>query len=159
MEWEAALLREAAASSEHDGPDAVIDAITEDEDDSDYIRYMELTRGLDLGVVGLVMTLGAAGVATFYSCASSLDRRHHARFPMVGAAADADRARLVAGLARRNGCGIGQADGLLYIYARTVTALHGLGTSVLERKADFDRLAPPAWAGGLGEALARLGDQ
>ncbi|WP_194906184.1 hypothetical protein [Catenulispora rubra] len=158
MDWEASLLRETAASLERDGPNSVIDAIADDENDSGYIRYMELTSGLDLGVVGLVMTLGAAGVATFYSCASSLDRRHHARFPMVGADLDADRAELISELVRPHACGIAQSEGLLYIYTRTVTALHELGSAVLERRVDFDQLAAPAWAAELGEALVRLSD-
>lgn len=157
--WEAPLLAEAAASAERDGPNSVIDAITDDDDDSDYIRYMELSSGLDLGVVALVMALGAAGVATFYSCASSLDHSHHARFPMVGCVPDRERAQLIAHLAKQSGCGIGQSEGLLYIYARTVTSLHELGRAVLEQRDDFDRLAAPAWATGLREACARLGDQ
>ena len=158
MEWEANLLAAAAASDAQDGPDWILDEIAEADDDSDYLHYMSLASGLDLGVITLVMALAAAGTATFYSCAAGLDHRHHARYPTVGVVTDAERGRLIAELAQMNGCGVSQGGGRLYIYAATVTRLHDLGCAILDRSADFDQLRPPAWSAGLSEALSQLED-
>ncbi|MEE1737994.1 hypothetical protein PUR49_16000 [Streptomyces sp. BE147] len=151
---EAEILERAARSSEPDGIDEILTAVQEEGN----VEFAELMSGFhwnDVGVAGVSLALCAARTATFYSCSSGLDN-HHAKHPMVGVIPDAERAALIAELAERAGCGIGQQWGRWYVYAKSVTALHALGRSILEHREAFDALPQPTWVEGLEEELERI---
>ncbi|GAA3961715.1 hypothetical protein GCM10023085_50180 [Actinomadura viridis] len=152
---EAEVLERAARSSEPDGIEEILVAVQE-EGDLEYSEFMASFYWNDVGVAGLSLALSAARTATFYSCSSGLDNQHHAEYPMVGVIPDAERAALMARLAKRTGCGIGQQWGRWYVYAKSVTAIHALGQSVLEHREAFDALPQPTWVEGLEDELERL---
>lgn len=153
---EAEILEQAARSSAPDGIDTILVAVQE-EDDVGFAELMSEFRWNDVGVAGLSLALSAARTATFYSCSSGLGQ-HHAKYPTVGVVPDAKRAALLAELAERAGCGIGQQWGRWYLYARSVTALHTLGQSILKSREAFDAVSLPSWADGLEEELERIND-
>ncbi|MBK5990421.1 MULTISPECIES: hypothetical protein [Streptomyces] len=153
---EAEILEQAARSSAPDGIDTILVAVQE-EDDVGFAELMSEFRWNDVGVAGVSLALSAARTATFYSCASGLGH-HHAKYPTVGVVPDAERAALLAELAERAGCGIGQQRGRWYLYARSVTAFHALGQSILKHREAFDTLPQPGWADGLEEELERIND-
>ncbi|WP_339155839.1 hypothetical protein [Actinomadura luteofluorescens] len=152
---EAEVLERAARSSEPDGIEEILGAVQE-EGDLEYSEFMASFYWNDVGVAGLSLALSAARTATFCSCSSGLDNQHHAEYPMVGVIPDAERAALIARLAKRTGCGIGQRWGRWYVYAKSVTAIHALGQSVLEQREAFDALPQPTWVEGLEDELERL---
>ncbi|MFC7308458.1 hypothetical protein ACFQVC_30090 [Streptomyces monticola] len=154
---EAEILERAARSSAPDGIEEILDALHE-EDGVGFAELMSVFHWNDIGVAGASLALSAARTATFYSCSSGLDHRHHAKYPMVGFVPDAERATLIAELAERTGCGIGQQWGRWYLYARSVTAFHALGQSILEHRQAFDALPQPTWVEGLEEELERAND-
>lgn len=151
---EAEILEEGARSSAPGGIEEIVAAVQE-ADDVGFAEFMSDFRWNDVGVAGVSLALSAARTATFYSCSSGLGK-HHARYPMVGVVPDVERAKLIVALARSTGCGVGQQGGRWYLYARSVTALHALGQSILERREAFDALPTPAWAEGLEEELERI---
>ncbi|WPO72383.1 hypothetical protein [Streptomyces sp. KN37] len=153
---EAEILERAARSSAPDGIEEILSAV-EEADDVEFAEVMSAFRWNDVGVAGLSLALSAARTATFYSCSSGLDN-HHADYPMVGVVPDAERAALIAELAERTGCGVGQQWGRWYLYAKSVTALHALGQAVLERREAFDAMPQPTWVEGLEEELERVND-
>jgi hypothetical protein len=156
---EAALLERAGRSEEPDGVEAILDEL-HDADDVGYAELMAYTfRWNDIGVAGLSLALSAARIATFYSCSSGLNKRHHAKYPMVGAVPDPERAGLLARLIEENGCGIDQVYGRWYIYGRSVKDLHILGGAVLVARDAFDALPQPSWTEGLAELLEELADE
>ncbi|MEI5098611.1 hypothetical protein RB200_07975 [Streptomyces sp. PmtG] len=154
---EAEILEWAARSSAPDGIEEILNAVRE-EDDVEFAELMSAFSWNDVGVAGVSLALSAARTATFYSCSSGLDNSHHAKYPMVGVVPDAERAALIAELAERAGCGIGQQWGRWYLYARSVTAFHALGESILERREAFDALPQPTWVEGLEAELERISD-
>ncbi|AYV28984.1 hypothetical protein EES41_19935 [Streptomyces sp. ADI95-16] len=154
---EAEILAQAALSSAPDGIKEVLDAI-DDEDGVEFAELMATFYGNDVGVAGLSLALSAARGATFYSCSSGLDSHHHAEYPMVGVVPDVQRASLLAELAERAGCGIGQQWGRWYLYAGSVSAMHVLGQLILEQRDAFDALPEPKWVDGLAEQLERIDD-
>lgn len=127
----------------------------QDEDDVEFAELTSVFQGNDVGVAGVSLALSAARTVTFYSCSSRLGS-HHAKYPMVGVLPDTERAALVVELAEQAGCGVGQKWGRWYLYAKSVTALHALGRSILEHREAFDALPQPAWAEGLEEELVRI---
>ncbi|MFF4699858.1 hypothetical protein [Streptomyces chattanoogensis] len=153
---EAEILERATRSSAPDGIEEILTAV-EEEDDMEFAELMSVFHWNDVGVAGVSLALSAARTATFYSCASGLDN-HHADHPMVGVVPDLQRAALIAELAEGAGCGIGQHWGRWYLYAKSVTALHALGQSILEHREAFDALPQPAWVEGLEEELERVND-
>lgn len=156
---EAEILAQAAQSSAPDGIKEVLDAIDdEDGDGVEFAEFMAAFYGNDIGVAGLSLALSAARGATFYSCSSGLDSHHHAEYPMVGVVPDVRRAILLAELAERAGCGIGQQWGRWYLYAESVSAMHALGKLILEQRDAFDALPEPKWVDGLTEQLERIND-
>ncbi|MFE0642093.1 hypothetical protein ACFW2Y_10870 [Streptomyces sp. NPDC058877] len=166
--WEEAeeCLREEAAflqrADKSDAPDGVATIIRElqEVDDIGYAELMAYTfYWNDIGVAGLSLALSAARVATFYSCSSGLGHRHHARYPMVGAVPDLERARVLARLITQSGCGVGQHGGRWYIYGRSVTTMHGLGMAILDARDAFEVMPQPSWTEGLAELLEELGDE
>lgn len=154
LDSEEFVLGQAAESNVPDGIEAVLNDLS---DSGDGVAYAELNQSLhwnDAGVAGLSIALSAARAVTFYSCSASLERgRHHARYPMVGVVPDADRAELIAELARSAGCGIGQYEGRWYLYAKSVTDMHGLARLILEQRMAFDAMPAPCWAHGLEAEL------
>lgn len=153
---EAEILERAARSNEPDGIEEILTAVQEEDD----VEFAELMSGFhwnDIGVAGVSLALCAARTATFYSCSSGLGN-HHAKYPMVGVIPDAERAALIVKLAERAGCGIGQQWGRWYVYAKSVTALHALGQSILEHREAFDVMPRPTWVEGLEEELERIGN-
>ncbi|MEV6046451.1 hypothetical protein [Streptomyces xanthochromogenes] len=153
---EAEILERAARSSEPDGIEEILAAVQE-EDDVEFAELMSDFQWNDVGVAGVSLALSAARTATFYSCSSGLGN-HHAKYPMVGVVPDAERAALIAELAERAGCGIGQQWGRWYVYAKSVTALHALGRLILVHREAFDALPQPMWVEGLEEELERVND-
>ncbi|WP_127936635.1 hypothetical protein [Nonomuraea polychroma] len=107
---------------------------------------------LDLGVAGLSLALCAAGCVTFCSCRAHNDHRINTwTHPQVGFAADADRALIVARLAREIGCGLGNAVDRRYLvaYASSLSETTALAKAIYDSRADFDALPPPGWFAGL----------
>ncbi|WP_369377838.1 hypothetical protein [Streptomyces sp. cg36] len=156
---EEVLLDRAEKSDAPDAVQAMLDELQE-ADDVSHAELMAYTfRWNDVGVAGLSLALSAARIATFYSCSSGLDERHHAEYPMVGAVPDPERARLLARLIEENSCGVGQENGRWYIYGRSVRYMHGLGKAVLAARSAFDSLPQPSWTEGLTELLEELGDE
>ena len=151
---EAEILKKAASSDAPDGVEELLDTIRET-DDLEYFDLMCVLQGNDVGVAGLSIALSAARTATFYSCSSGIDRRHHAHYPMVGVAPDAERGAVIIELAKIAGCGVDQHGGRWYLYSRSVTALHALGQAIVERREAFDALPDPTWVEGLAEQLER----
>ncbi|WP_075662455.1 hypothetical protein [Streptomyces acidiscabies] len=156
---EAAFLERAGKSDAPDGVEALLDELR-DADDIGYAELMAYTfRWNDVGVAGLSLALSAARIATFYSCSSGLDKRHHAYHPMVGAVPDPERAGLLVRLIETHGCGVGQKYGRWYINGRSIKDMHALGRAVLLARDAFDALPQPAWTEGLAELLEELADE
>ncbi|MHB9853644.1 hypothetical protein ACSYGO_30975 [Streptomyces krungchingensis] len=156
---EAALLERAGRSDVPDGVPAILDEL-QDADDVGYAELMAYTfHWNDVGVAGLSLALSAARIATFYSCSSGLDKRHHAEYPTVGAVPDHERAGLLARLIEENGCGVDQKFGRWYIYGNSIKDMHGLGRAVLAARDAFDALPQPPWTEGLAELLEELADE
>ena len=147
---EAHWLDRASRADDQASFDEVLDAAVEEEsgDEGDW-----LFQGIDLGVAGLVLVLSALGYATCYSC------RGHARYlseqmPQVRLATEPERLALLVECARGVGCGLDLGgDGLVTIYAPSVSELHALAQLLASHRADFDTLPPPPW---LSRALAAL---
>lgn len=156
LEREAEILERAARSSAPDGIEEILNAV-QDEDDVEFAELMSVFHWNDVGVAGVSLALSAARTATFYSCSGGLGN-HHAEYPMVGVVPDAERAALIVELAEHTGCGVGQQWGRWYLYAKSVTALHALGQSIIEHREAFDALPPPTWVEGLEEELERVND-
>jgi hypothetical protein len=127
-----AILAEAYGDDPQDG--------IEEAEDFDY-----LFRNLDVGVAGLVFALSAAGYATCTSC-----RGHDgiARPPQVGLGTEPERLARLASYTRGAGCGLEVADGIAWIYARSVTDLHAMAQAILDDQAEFEVLGPPPWLEG-----------
>ncbi|MFC9232574.1 hypothetical protein ACFTZI_27005 [Streptomyces decoyicus] len=156
LDREAEILKRAACSSAPDGIEEILNAV-EEEDDVEFAELMSVFHWNDVGVAGVSLALSAARTATFYSCSSGL-ANHHAEYPTLGVVPDAERAARIAELARRSGCGVGQLWGRWYLYAKSVTAFHALGQSILEHREAFDALPQPTWVQGLEEELERVND-
>ncbi|MCV7067495.1 hypothetical protein H7H51_20645 [Mycolicibacterium farcinogenes] len=115
-----------------------------------------LFRSNDVGVAGLVLALSAAGYATYYSC------RGHAgivgtRLPQVRFGTEPDRLRQLAPYVSRAGCGaVVDTDGLVTVYAQSVTEMHRLARLVVDDQAVFAALNPPPWLAEGLEALKAL---
>jgi hypothetical protein len=139
---EARWLERASGADDQAGFDAVLDKAVEEEsgDQGDWLFH-----GIDLGVAGLVLILSASGYATCYSC------RGHAHYlsdqiPQVRLATESERLALLAECASGVGCGIEVGDdGLVSVYAPSVSELHALAHLLVSRRADFDALPPPPW--------------
>ncbi|CAG7649301.1 hypothetical protein [Actinacidiphila bryophytorum] len=156
---EAAFLERAGNSDAPDGVEALLDELR-DADDIGYAELMAYTfRWNDVGVAGLSLALSAARIATFYSCSSGLDQRHHAEYPMVGAVPDRERADLLARLIEENRCGVDQVYGRWYLYGRSVKDMHALGRAVLAARDAFDAQPRPSWTEGLAEFLEEHGEE
>ncbi|MFD7204146.1 hypothetical protein [Streptomyces sp. NPDC059893] len=154
LDSEETVLGQAADSDAPDGIEAVLNELSDSGDGVDYAEFNQSLHWNDAGVAGLSCALSAARAVTFYSCSGSLERgRHHARYPMVGVVPDAERAELIAELARRAGCGIGQREGCWYLYAKSVTDMHALARLILEQRGVFDAMPAPQWVYGLEEKL------
>ncbi|MFF6894303.1 hypothetical protein ACFY8Z_27105 [Streptomyces microflavus] len=159
LKEEAAFLERAGKSDAPDGLAAIFYELQE-ADDIGYVELMAHTfYWNDVGVAGLSLALSAARVATFYSCSSGLGHRHHARYPMVGAVPDLERAGLLARLITQAGCGVGQESGRWYIYGRSVGDTHNLGKAILDARDAFEALPEPSWTEGLAELLEELADE
>ncbi|WP_413101962.1 hypothetical protein [Streptomyces sp. Inha503] len=153
---EAEILARAASSDASGGVEELLDAMRESADLA-YFDLMCALQGNDVEVAGLSLALSAARTATFYSC-SGETANHHADYPMVGVAPDAERGALIIELAKPAGCGVGQRRGRWYLYSRSVTALHALGQAIVEHREAFDSLPDPTWVEGLDEALEHVDD-
>ncbi|MDH6123641.1 hypothetical protein [Kitasatospora sp. GP82] len=153
---EAEVMDQAQKSAAPDGVEAILDDLMETDD----VGYAEMTTysffGNDVGVAGLSVALGAARVATFYSCSSGLGKQHHSEYPMVGAVPDHPRAVLLAELIEQNGCGVGQELGRWYIYGRSIWDMHALAKAILTERDMFDSLPRPSWVKGLAELLEEM---
>jgi hypothetical protein len=154
---EARILERAARSGAPDGIEEVLTEVHE-RDDVEFAELMSAFNWNDVGVAGVSLALSAAKAATFYSCSSGLGKTHHAKYPTVGVLPDAQRAAMIADLAKRSDCGVDQQWGRWYLYARSVSALHDLGQAVLGCREAFDALPAPAWAEGLEEELERVSE-
>jgi hypothetical protein len=152
LKEESSVLERAARSTARDGIQEIIDAI-DDDDGVELAEFMMAFHGLDVGVAGLSLALSAARAATFYSCSSGIDSYHHAEYPMVGVVPGIERAKLIAEMAERADCGIGQERERWYIYARSVSAMHALAQLVLAQREAFDALPEPGWVCGLAGQL------
>ncbi|AKG43869.1 N-6 DNA methylase [Streptomyces xiamenensis] len=141
-------------------PDGIAEILTEahERDDVEFAELMSAFNWNDVGVAGVSLAHSAAKAATFYSCSSGLDKSHHAKYPTVGVLPDAQRAAMIADLAKCSDCGVGQQWGRWYLYARSVSALHGLGKAILTCRAAFDALPAPTWAEGLEAELEHISD-
>ncbi|NED87575.1 hypothetical protein G3I76_46755 [Streptomyces sp. SID11233] len=150
LESEESVLRQAAELDALDGIEAVLNELSDSGDGVDYAEFNQSLHWNDAGVAGLSCALSAARAVTFYSCSGSLERgRHHAKYPMVGVVPDAERAELIAELARRAGCGIEQHEGRWYLYSRSVTDMHALARLIVEQRGVFDAMPAPQWVFGL----------
>ncbi|MEU3390419.1 hypothetical protein [Streptomyces albidoflavus] len=154
LDSEEIVLGQAAESEALDGIEAVLNELSDSVDGVDYAEFNQSLHWNDAGVAGLSCALSAARAVTFYSCSGSLERgRHHARYPMVGVVPDAERAELIAELARRAECGIRQHEGCWYLYSKSVTDMHALARQIVEQRGVFDMMPAPQWVFGLEEKL------
>lgn len=148
-------LQRASAAQDAGTFDKILAAVPDEEarDDVDW-----LFRGNDVGVAGLVFVLSAAGYATCYSCRGHVGLEG-TRVPQVRLGTEPERLRLLVGHVRQAGCGLAvDGDGLVTIYARSVTEPHALARHMLDDRLVFEALAPPPWRARAMEAL-EMGDE
>lgn len=115
-------------------------------DDYDENEDLLALGGLDAGVAGLTLVLNAAGCVTTTSCRSHPRRpRAGIDYPQVRFYASSDRASILAGLAMHAGTGFAvDNDGVLEVWAPSVTEMMKLAAAVLGEREVFDAL-PPRW--------------
>jgi hypothetical protein len=140
VEAEARWLARAAKAPTADEFDQILSSAAEEEQPEDFDW---LFRGLDVGVAGLTLMLSAARYATCYSCRTHPGRG--AAMPQVMMAADPQRSRVLARYAVRAGCGVESAQGLISVYAASVTRLHTLAQTMLAARDELEDLPQPSW--------------
>lgn len=118
--------------------------VLEDEDYENAHSVDERLFGLDFGVAGLALSLGAVGLVPFYSC-----RGHEGyaidRIPQVGLFGDVPRLTVLAGLARTTGCGVAAERSGVWVLGPTIAHLNNLARAVLDATEEFERCGSPPW--------------
>jgi hypothetical protein len=113
--------------------------------DSEEADLAALFRSSDVGVAGLLQVLAAAGYAPCNSCRGH-PHDEYGRAPQVRIGTEPERLQVLVEFVRQTECGVETGDdGIVSVYARSVTELHRLAELMLDNRAVFEALPPPPW--------------
>ncbi|MGW6130224.1 hypothetical protein ACWFNE_09375 [Cellulomonas sp. NPDC055163] len=138
LRWEEAAL---ARLDEAAGDGAQYEQLAVDLEGGDDYLPSDVVGPIDVGAAGLVAALRSAGFFTYNSCRGHVDSHGNEGLPFVGVVSDAAHARALKPLVRQADVGWGLSpEGLLQVFAPSVTELHALARLIHDERPTFDAL-------------------